>query len=48
MPSQVEIVSVSGDALSWFKLAVVVQLALGVAVLTVLVAAAVVVLWRGR
>jgi len=47
VPTQVEIVNVSGDALDWFKFLVVAQLALGLVIVTVLVAIAVVLFWRG-
>ncbi len=43
----VDVVQLSGEALSWFKLFAVSQLVLGVAVILLLVALTVVTLWRG-
>jgi hypothetical protein len=45
--TEVEIVNVSGDALSWLKTLMVVQMALGLVLIVCLVAITVVVLWRG-
>jgi hypothetical protein len=47
MPQDVNVVSLSGTALDWFKLSVVVQLTIGLVLIVVLVALAVVHFWRG-
>lgn len=47
LPQPVDVVDLSGEALDWFKLLVVTQLILGVAVILLLVTLAVVTLWRG-
>lgn len=47
VPQPVDVADLSGDALQWFKLLVAAQLVLGVAVILLLVALAVVTLWRG-
>jgi hypothetical protein len=47
MPTDVNIVSVDPELLKWLKLSIVVNLALGVAILTILTALAVVHFWRG-
>jgi len=46
-PQQVEIVSVSGDALDWLRYMALAQLALGLVIVALLVAVCVVVFWRG-
>ncbi len=46
-PQPVEVVGLSGEALEWFKMVMVLHLVMGVAVILLLVAFTVVQLWRG-